>query len=127
LKPGVDHTKYKKFMVDYVVFALADDSEYKGINGDEMKKLGDAASLSFVNALKEKYPIVPVAGFLPLRSAFCLTWNLPKPETRTSSPDASLDFMISRTVSTVSDALCLVKPLPVAIASIIPDLVSVIF
>jgi hypothetical protein len=62
MKPGVDHTKYKKFMVDYVVFTLADDSEYKGINGDEMKQLGDAASLALVNALKERYPIVSEPG-----------------------------------------------------------------
>jgi hypothetical protein len=27
-------------MVDYTVFALAEDSEYKGVEGDEMKKLG---------------------------------------------------------------------------------------
>ena len=61
-KSGVDHTKYNKFMVDYVVFILAEDSEYKGIDGDEMKKLGDAASLAFVNALKEKYPVVSEPG-----------------------------------------------------------------
>lgn len=62
VNPGVDHTKYKKFMVDYVVFALAEDSEYKGIDGNEMKKLGDAASLAYVNALKEKYPVVSEPG-----------------------------------------------------------------
>ena len=62
INPGVDHLKYKKFMVDYVVFSLADDSEYKGINGDEMKQLGDAASLAFVNALKERYPVVSEPG-----------------------------------------------------------------
>ena len=62
MKPGVDFTKYNKFMVDYVVFALAEDSEYKGIDGDEMKKLGDAASLAMVNAIKEKYPIVAEPG-----------------------------------------------------------------
>jgi hypothetical protein len=62
MKPRTDFTKYNKFMVDYVVFALADDSEYKGINGDEMKHLGDAASLAVVNAIKEKYPIVSEPG-----------------------------------------------------------------
>jgi len=62
VNPRVDHTKYNKFMVDYVVFALADDSEYKGINGDEMKKLGDSASLALVNAIKEKYPVVSEPG-----------------------------------------------------------------
>ncbi len=61
-KPGVDFTKYNKFMVDYVVFALAEDSEYKCFEGDEMKKLGDAASLAIVNAIKEKYPVVSEPG-----------------------------------------------------------------
>ncbi len=56
-KPGVDFTKYNKFMVDYVVLALADDSQYKGINGDEMKQLGDAASLAMVTAIGAKYPV----------------------------------------------------------------------
>ena len=37
--------------MDYVIFALAPDSEYKGIDADEMKKLADAASLALVNAL----------------------------------------------------------------------------
>ncbi len=62
IKPGVDFSKYNKFMVDYVVFALAADSEYKGINGDEMKKLGDAASQALVNAIKEKFPVVAEPG-----------------------------------------------------------------
>ena len=70
-KPGVDLTKYNTFMVDYVVLALAEDSEYKGINGDEMKKLGDAASLAMVNAIKEKYPIVaePAPDVMRVRAA----------------------------------------------------------
>jgi hypothetical protein len=42
VKPGADFSKYKRFMVDYVVFALAEDSDFKVIDGDEMKKLGDA-------------------------------------------------------------------------------------
>ncbi len=62
LKPGVDFSKYKKVMVDYVVFALAEDSEYKAISGNEMKELGDAASLALVNAIKQKYPVVADPG-----------------------------------------------------------------
>ena len=62
MKPGYDFTKYNKFMVDYVVFALAPDSEYKGINADEMKRLADAASLALVNAIKEKYEVVSEPG-----------------------------------------------------------------
>ena len=62
LKPGVNFAKYNKFMVDYMVFALAEDSAYKGIEGDEMKKLGDAASLALVKAINEKYPVVAEPG-----------------------------------------------------------------
>jgi hypothetical protein len=62
LKPGVDFAKYKKVMVDYVVFALAEDSEYKAISGDEMKQLGDAASLALVNAIKKRDPVVAEPG-----------------------------------------------------------------
>ena len=61
-KPGVDFSKYKKVMVDYVVFALADDSEYKAISGDEMKELGDAASLALLNAIKQHDPVVAEPG-----------------------------------------------------------------
>jgi hypothetical protein len=62
MRPGYDFAKYNKFMVDYVVFVLAPDSEYKGINADEMKKLADAASLALVNAIKEKYEVVSEPG-----------------------------------------------------------------
>ena len=62
LKPGANFNKYKKVMVDYVVFALAEDSEYKAISGNEMKELGDAASLALVNAIKQKYPVVAEPG-----------------------------------------------------------------
>jgi len=62
LKPGVNFYKYKKFMVDYVVFALADDSNSKVINGDEMKRLGDACTQAIIDALKDKYPIVADPG-----------------------------------------------------------------
>ncbi|WP_319524351.1 DUF3313 domain-containing protein [uncultured Desulfosarcina sp.] len=62
IKPGVDFTRYKKVMVDYVLFALDEDSEYKAISGEEMKKLGDAASLALVNAIKEGHPVVSEPG-----------------------------------------------------------------
>ena len=62
MRPGYDFKKYNKAMVDYVVFSLAPDSEYKGINGDEMKTLADAASKALVDAIKEKYPVVSEPG-----------------------------------------------------------------
>ncbi|HTQ12050.1 MAG TPA: DUF3313 domain-containing protein, partial [Fimbriimonadaceae bacterium] len=62
IKEGLDPAKYDKFMVDYVVFALAPESKYKGINADEMKQMADQASLAIVNAIKEKYPVVSEPG-----------------------------------------------------------------
>ncbi len=72
-RPGVDFTKYNKCMVDYVVFALAPDSEYKGIDADEMKKLADAASKALVDALKEKTPVVSEPGSDVVRIRFAIT------------------------------------------------------
>lgn len=72
IKPGADFSKYKRFMVDYVLFALADDSESKIINGDEMKKLGDASTLAIIDALKDKYPIVAEPGPDVLRFRFAI-------------------------------------------------------
>jgi hypothetical protein len=46
----------------------------------------------------------PVAGFLSRRSCFSFTENFPNPVIRTSSPDASVDFMISINFSTDSVA-----------------------
>jgi hypothetical protein len=62
IKPGVNFTKYKKVMVDYVIFALAEDSEYKGIDASELKKIADAASLALVDALKKEFPVVAEPG-----------------------------------------------------------------
>ena len=41
LKPGVDVVKYKKLMIDPVIFFFAGDYEYKGIDPTEMKQLAD--------------------------------------------------------------------------------------
>ncbi|HXY53790.1 MAG TPA: DUF3313 domain-containing protein [Nitrospirota bacterium] len=73
IRPGVDFSKYKKVMVDYVIFALAPDSEYKGINADEMKKLADAASKALVDALAEKFPIVSEPGPDVVRIKFAIS------------------------------------------------------
>ena len=73
LKPGIDFTKYNKCMVDYVIFALAPDSEYKGIDADEMKKLADAASLALVNAINPKLPVVSEPGPDVIRIKWAIT------------------------------------------------------
>lgn len=73
LKPGVDFSKYKKFMVDSVVFFFADDSQYKGIDPVEMKGLADAFDKELVAALKDRYPIVAEPGPDVARVRFAIT------------------------------------------------------
>ncbi len=73
LKPGVDPTRYNKFMIDSVVFYYADDSEDKGIDVEEMKELADAFNQELINALKDKYPIVAEPGPDVLRLKVAIT------------------------------------------------------
>ena len=67
IKPGVDHTEYKKVMVDYVIFAFAEDSECKGIDANEIKETADGASLALVNSLKKEFPLLSQPGVDVLR------------------------------------------------------------
>lgn len=62
LKPGVDFAKYKKLMIDQVVFFFADDSEYKGVDPNEMKKLADEFNQKLIDVLTPICPIVSEPG-----------------------------------------------------------------
>ncbi len=62
VKPGLDLSKYNRFMVDSVIFYLADESEYKGIDPQVLKDLADAFNKDIVAAFKDKYPIVTDPG-----------------------------------------------------------------
>ena len=73
LKPGVDFGQYNKIMLDSVIFYFADDSENKGIDANDMKKLADACNQQIVNVLKSSYPIVAEPGPDVLRLRFAIT------------------------------------------------------
>ncbi|MRR34979.1 DUF3313 domain-containing protein, partial [bacterium] len=73
LKPGVDFKKYNKFMVDSVIFFLADNSDYKGIDPQEMKELCDEFNKALVAAFKDKLPIVAEPGPDVARVRFAIT------------------------------------------------------
>ncbi|RPJ13303.1 MAG: DUF3313 domain-containing protein, partial [Deltaproteobacteria bacterium] len=73
LKPGVDFAKYNKVMLDSVIFFFSDDSEYQGIDPQELKEIGDSANKQLVTALKERYPIVAEPGPDVLRIRFAVT------------------------------------------------------
>jgi len=62
LKPSADFSKYKKLMVDNVIFYFADDSADKGIDAEEMKELSDAFNQAIVDALKDRYTLVAEPG-----------------------------------------------------------------
>ena len=63
LKPGVDFKQYKKYMVDSVVFFLADKADYKGIEPQEMKEMADEFNKALVEAFKaHNLPIVAEPG-----------------------------------------------------------------
>ncbi len=61
-KGGIDQKKYNKFMVDSVIFFLADKADYKGIDPQEMKDLCDQFNKDLVAAFKDKWPIVAEPG-----------------------------------------------------------------
>jgi hypothetical protein len=73
LKPGVDFAQYKRVMLDSVVFFFADESEYKGMDPQELKEIADAANRQLVDALWEKYPIVADPGPDVVRIRFAIT------------------------------------------------------
>jgi hypothetical protein len=61
-KPGLEFKQYSKFMVDSVIFYLADNSDYKGIEPQDMKDLADAFNKELMAAFKDKYEIVSEPG-----------------------------------------------------------------
>lgn len=73
IKPGVDLRKYNKVMLDSVVFYLAKDSDYKGIDPEVMKDLADKFNKNMVDALKDKYQLVSEPGPDVVRLRFAIT------------------------------------------------------
>lgn len=73
LKPGVDFSKYHRLILDPVVFFFAPDSEYKGMDPQELKKLADAFKQELVESLKRGYPIAKAPGPDVVRIRFAIT------------------------------------------------------
>lgn len=73
LKPGVNFGKYNKFMIHNVVFFLADDSDYKGMDPEELKELSDGFNKALMDAFKGKYPLVVQPGPDVARIHFAIT------------------------------------------------------
>ena len=73
LKPGVDFARYNRLIVDNVIFFFAPDSEYKGMDLQELKWLADAFKQRLADSLKKKYPIVAAPGPDVARIRFAIT------------------------------------------------------
>lgn len=70
---NADIKKYNKFMVDSVIFFLADKADYKGIDPQDMKELADAFNQELVNAFRGKHQIVAEPGPDVLRIRIAIT------------------------------------------------------
>jgi len=73
IKPGIDLTGYHGLMFDRVIFFFAADSEYKGMDPQELKELADLFHRQFKNALKKHYPLVKAPGHDVVRIRFAIT------------------------------------------------------
>ena len=73
IKAGVDFSKYKRLIVDRVVFFFAPNSEYKGMDPHELKSLSDAFHRKMAAAVKKIYPVVTAPGPDVLRIRFAIT------------------------------------------------------
>jgi hypothetical protein len=73
MKPGADFSKYKKIMIDNVVFYFAPDSEDKGIEPEVMKELADTFNQELLDAITDKSTIVTEPGPGVIRLKVALT------------------------------------------------------
>jgi len=73
LKPRVDFARYQRVILDNVLFFFAPDSEYKGMDPQELKGLADAFKQQLVDCLKKTYPIVTAPGPDVARIRFAIT------------------------------------------------------
>ena len=73
LKPGVDLSRYKRLMLDPVVFFFAEDSEYKGMDPQELKGIADAFRRQMVETLKPSCPVVQKPAPDAVRLRFAIT------------------------------------------------------
>lgn len=73
MKPRVDFKQYTKIMLDSVVFFLADDAQYKGVDAETMKTVSDEFNKSAVTALGSAYPLVPEPGPEVMRIRVAIT------------------------------------------------------
>jgi putative nucleotidyltransferase with HDIG domain len=91
LNPGVDFSRYKRLMIDNVVFFFAPDSEYKGMDPQELKGVADAFRRQMVETLKPSYPIAQKPAPDAIRLRFAITdLRQNRPELSTLAPNGPI-------------------------------------
>ena len=84
--PAADAGKYNKLLVDRIKVWFKEDSDYKGIDVDELKMLTDYFYEAIEKAVGDAYPMVAEAGPDVLRLRIALTDVVPnKPEASVTS------------------------------------------
>jgi putative nucleotidyltransferase with HDIG domain len=73
LKPGIDFSRYKRLMIDNVVFFFAPDSEYKGMDPQGLKRIADAFRRQMIETLKPGFPVVQKPAPDAVRLRFAIT------------------------------------------------------
>lgn len=70
-KPGVDRAAYTKVMIEPVTVFISPDSEYKGLDADELKALADGFRETITKTLEPEIPVVNQggAGVMYIRAA----------------------------------------------------------
>ena len=74
---SVDFSKYKKLQIDRIKVWYKDDSDYKGIDADELKALTDYFHQAIVKAVGDDYPVVNETGPDVLRVRIAVTDLVP--------------------------------------------------
>ncbi len=86
LSPGVEWGKYSKIQLDRVVVFIKKDSEYEGVEPDDLKKLTDHFHQAIFAALGDRFTFVTDAGPDTLRMRIAITDVVPsKPTANTLS------------------------------------------
>ena len=68
-----DFSGYDKIILDYVVFFVKEDAEYKGLQLTELQQLADTFHESIIEALSERYQFVSKPGPGVMRMRLALT------------------------------------------------------
>jgi len=93
LKPGVEFSRYKRLMIDNVVFFFAPDSDYKGMDPQELKGIADAFRRQMVETLKPGFPIAQKPAPDAVRLRFAITdIRQNRPELSSIAPDGPTEL-----------------------------------